>query len=453
MLRWSKPKKDEMEAPAAPTQPAAVAPPRPVAAVPAGPAPAAPAPAVPAAPPANPSLSQVLMESGKITPEQMKKALAIQRETGAFLGEILVEEGLIDENSLLNFLAKACKIPHLSLLDYLIDQEILKLIPQEICLKYRLLPIDKLGRNLTVAMVNPLNQQALQAMQQVCPDLRIKPILCAHKHFEQVTARLFSDGNKRDTKSDLTATSLGLIIPKPAPAPEPEPEAPVAEALPEAKPTGESHFDDVFDTSLGPVDHSKANPTVPPEALPDPGNVDKVLGTVFHSPESRRSKDSGISDSDVSTDGLMQEVASIMMDSMRDTYAMLARRMELFRGVEPEHVAKLFSQGITREFAAGEIIFSKGDDTHEVFVILNGSVEIANEGKVLATLDRGDMFGEMALVSDDPRSADARALSNTSVLMLQLNTIQTLVRPKVAIQILMNIIATLSQRLRAANLD
>lgn len=449
MLRWSKPKKEESAVPVA-AAPSASPPAQALSATPPPAAPAPPAPGPPpaaAAPVSNPSLSQVLMDSGKITPEQMKKALMIQRETGAFLGEILVEEGLIDENSLLNFLAKACKIPHLSLLDYLIDGEILKIIPKDLCLKYRLLPIDKLGRNLTVAMVNPLNQQALQAMQQVCPDLRIKPILCAHKHFEQVTARLFGDEGKRDTKSDLTATSLGLIMPKPAPAP------PAAEALPEAPAAAESHFDDVFDTSLGPVDHSKATPSVPPEPLPDPGNVDKVLGTVFHSPESRRSKDTGISESDVSTDGLMQEVASIMMDSMRDTYAMLARRMELFRGVEPEHVAKIFSQGITREFAANETIFAQGDDTHEVFVILNGSVEIANEGKILATLERGDMFGEMALVSDAPRSATARALSNTSVLMLHLNTIQTLVRPKVAIQLLLNIIATLSQRLRAANQD
>ncbi|MCF6285455.1 MAG: hypothetical protein L3K26_09725, partial [Candidatus Hydrogenedentes bacterium] len=135
------------------------------------------------------SLPAMLLQQGKASREQLEKALAIQKETGEFLGEILVEEGILDEGSLLTFLSKYCKIPHLSLLDYLIDADVAALVPKEVCLQHRLIPIDKLGRNLTIAMVNPLNTQALQIVQQHCPSLRIKPILCAHKHFETVAAK------------------------------------------------------------------------------------------------------------------------------------------------------------------------------------------------------------------------------------------------------------------------
>jgi len=138
------------------------------------------------------SLADLLLSQGQVTEEQLKQALETQKATGAFIGEVLIEQGVLDEKSLISFLAKHCKIPHLSLLDYLIDKDIVTLVPQEICLKYRLLPIDKMGSNLTVAMVNPLHGEALKKVQECCPDLRIKPILCAHNHFETVTQKIFA---------------------------------------------------------------------------------------------------------------------------------------------------------------------------------------------------------------------------------------------------------------------
>lgn len=447
MLGWSKSKPEETIAPQ--------------------PTPGAPSPAQ--------ALSQLLLSEGQVTREQVDAALAKQRETGRFIGEILIEDKVIEENTLISFLAKHCKIPHLSLLDYLIDKDIVALVPKEICLQYRLLPIDRLGKNLTVAMVNPLDTEALKQVQAVCPDLRIKPILCAYRHFELVTEKLFHDGGRADGTPVMSASSFGLRLspeekakleakraemraeaeaaaaqaPEPAPAPEPVP-VPEPEAEPNAEPAAVAAPEPAIETA-------------PPAPAPKPAepqvDSDSMFESIFSSgandePESAAAAPT-LTEASAPDDGgmsaLMQEMATVMMDSMRDTYGVLARRMDLFRNLDGEAVAKIFARGITEEYEPGQLVFSKGDEGDCLYLILGGSVEIFDGDRVVATLERGALFGEMALISKEPRSASARALESSSLLALSQETIYNVMPREVSIQLLVNIIVTLSSRLRVAN--
>jgi hypothetical protein len=445
MLRWTKGKR-ESEAVSPPPVTPAIPPP------PARPAAEAPAAMPEITPPPQKSLPETLLAQGQVTREQLEQALARQKETGQFIGEILIEQGAIDENSLLSFLAKFCKVPHLSLLDYLIDKDIAGLIPREVCMKYRLLPIDKIGRNLTVAMVNPLNAEALQKIRELCPDLRIKPILCAHHHFEVVAGRLFKT-EKTGGMVELSATSLGFARdpkPKPAPAPEP-PAAPVPAPEPRyAPPAIPDNAEDypeaveVFPEPESPDNEAVATPPAPPDER------DAVLTEVFHpAPPAEAVAEETAPDAQASA--LVKEMASVMMDSMRGTYAMLARRMELFRGLTPEDVARIFARGITLEYAPGAVIFEKGQPADKMYVILGGEIEVFDGDRVLATLRRGDMVGEMAAMTRQPRSAGARASETTSALALSLDIIRNAIPPEVALKLLTNIVITLSARLRHIN--
>jgi len=440
MLRWNK-GQDEMDADAAPEKPVPTA----------------------APPHLGRSLPELLLSEGQVGQEALDRALAKQRETGAFLGEILVEQGVIDEKSLLSFLAKYCKIPHLSLLDYLIDKEILSLIPKEICLKHRLLPIDKLGRNLTVAMVNPLDLGALEVVRKHCPELRIKPILCAHKHFEIVTGRLFKEG--AGDRVELSATSLGLKMrpsavpqldpepaeepppkeapaPAPPPAPDPEPEPVVEEAIPDAEEVPEAVEADVAAPEQTEESASRESDAWISEVFRENGDEGGGSG------DGPGAEEAVVGDA---SSAMMREMASVMMDSMRDTYAVLSRRMDLFRGLKPEDVARIFACGATVEFEEGAVIFEKGQPGHAMYVVLGGEIVIEDEGRELAVLGRGGMFGEMGLLADAPRSAAARARTFASCLELSKEVIQNLATPEVSNQLLLNVIATLSQRLRIAN--
>lgn len=434
---------------------------------------------VSASPPTGaPSLPNLLLTEGRITEAQLQKAMVKQAETGAFIGEILIEDGVLDQDSLISFLAKHCKIPHLSLLDYLIDKSIVEVLPLDLCLKYRLLPIDRLGKNLTVAMVNPLDTEALEQVRTYCPDLRIKPILCASSHFEIVVKRLFASEEAGATH-ELSASSLGLKIPgrkpsAPAPtalppaAPPPSQPAPEAYAVPEAVPAAEEVEDSYELPPLEPTpsvviapateeampDAVEVEPVAPlPEVAPVSAPAAQVLESVFNQPPPPPGPTPSLSESGLGTASsmLMREMATVMMDSMRDTYAVLARRMELFRGVPPEEVAKIFARGITQEFEPGQTIFEKGQAGGEMYVILGGEVLIKDGTKELARLGRGGMFGEMSLISAQPRSASAIALDTTSVLALSNDTIRQSMPPHVSLQLLSNIITTLSTRLRQAN--
>ncbi len=152
------------------------------------------------------SLGEALVYKGVITQEHIGEALAKQRETGGFVGQILVELGYITQDTIVSFLVKECKIPHLSLLDYEVSEDLLNLIPEQVCIAHNLLPIDKLGKILTVAMVDPLDAEALALIRKLCPDLRIKPILCNWLHFQTVSQRLFRKHGKSSEK--VTADSM-----------------------------------------------------------------------------------------------------------------------------------------------------------------------------------------------------------------------------------------------------
>ncbi len=156
-------------------------------------------------------LGDLLLEEKLITLEQLAEALKVQTEEGGFLGKILVEKGFIKQEVVSSCLAKQCKIPHINLVEYDISSEVIHLIPEEVCRKKFLLPIDKLGRILTVAMVDPLDTDALEEVRNYCPDLRIKPILCSWDDLKRAFEKAFRKGKKSgDMMSVFTSDSLGL---------------------------------------------------------------------------------------------------------------------------------------------------------------------------------------------------------------------------------------------------
>ncbi|MFN3197523.1 MAG: EAL domain-containing protein [Bradymonadia bacterium] len=98
-----------------------------------------------------------------------------------------------------------------------------------------------------------------------------------------------------------------------------------------------------------------------------------------------------------------------------------------------------------RKFAAGEIIFEEGDVGDCAYVVEHGKVEIfagkRNTRVQLATRTGGDLFGEMAIIDDEPRSAGARAMTDTTLLIItrdQLN--QRIERADPILRMCMNVL-------------
>lgn len=127
----------------------------------------------------------------------------------------------------------------------------------------------------------------------------------------------------------------------------------------------------------------------------------------------------------------------------------LIRRVDLFHGLTPGEVEKIFSHGMTMNFKRGDVIFYKGTVGNQMYVVLGGKVGVyTDQNKCIAELHTGDMFGEMALVTHDPRSATVTGIEDGYLFMLTETTFHRLLTKKVAIQILLNMVRTLSKRLK-----
>jgi len=102
------------------------------------------------------------------------------------------------------------------------------------------------------------------------------------------------------------------------------------------------------------------------------------------------------------------------------------------------------------DFESGEFIFSEGELGTEMFILQEGKVEILKdmqgESKQLAVLEKGDFFGEMAILEDLPRTASARSLTPVKLLMINGATFDQMLRsnPEIAVRMMRK----LSRRLR-----
>ena len=108
---------------------------------------------------------------------------------------------------------------------------------------------------------------------------------------------------------------------------------------------------------------------------------------------------------------------------------------------------RLLANADFRSYAAGDVIFREGEPGDELFVIRSGKVQIRAGDRVVETLGDHDMFGELALIDDGPRSATAVAASAVELVPVGPKQFLFLVRetPYFAL----NVMRSLARRLRA----
>lgn len=113
----------------------------------------------------NKHLGELLIERGVISKEQVAMALAYQKEKGGLLGEKLVELKFATEEDIAQALTAQYGFPYLPLSNYDIDPEVVNTIPEHVCRQFCLIPIDKIGKSLTLAMADPLNVHAIEDVE------------------------------------------------------------------------------------------------------------------------------------------------------------------------------------------------------------------------------------------------------------------------------------------------
>lgn len=126
--------------------------------------------------PTRKRLGEILVEAGVIKVEQLNQALLKQAETGERLGKILVQSGFISDSDIFRVLENQLGIQYINLSKTFLDSAIVRLIPENIAKRYRVVAIKKQASRLVVAMVDPLNIYALDDIR-ISSGFDVEPVM------------------------------------------------------------------------------------------------------------------------------------------------------------------------------------------------------------------------------------------------------------------------------------
>jgi type IV pilus assembly protein PilB len=151
-------------------------------------------------------LGEILLQSKIITPEQLKEALEIQRREGGRLGQHLMKLGYVNEEQITQILSSQYGIPAVNLSKLEINPEITNLVPADVCQKYMVIPIQRVGATLTIAMVDPTNVFALDDIKFMT-GLNVEPAVATEDGIKRAIEKYY--GTSWDDKLKTVLGDVG----------------------------------------------------------------------------------------------------------------------------------------------------------------------------------------------------------------------------------------------------
>jgi CRP-like cAMP-binding protein len=136
----------------------------------------------------------------------------------------------------------------------------------------------------------------------------------------------------------------------------------------------------------------------------------------------------------------------------------ILKRNLIFKGLSTKEIQELTKYLVKRNYKKGEVIINYGEPGYALYIILNGkvSVEIPGENRKFIEIEElmpGEFFGEMALVTEAPRTATIRCKTDTTLCVLTRSSFEEAIKlnPKISVKILYNIAGVIAERLKKLN--
>ena len=125
------------------------------------------------------------------------------------------------------------------------------------------------------------------------------------------------------------------------------------------------------------------------------------------------------------------------------------KSIDLFRALPSEELAQIAEIAFEQPLAAGDCVFAEGEPGDALYLVALGSVKVHKGDKQLAILSVRDVFGEMAVLDSEPRSASVTVLKDAVLLKIDRDDFRDILneRPEIAL----GVIKVLSRRLREAS--
>jgi type IV pilus assembly protein PilB len=138
-------------------------------------------------------LGELLVREKMISLQQLQEAQTEAKRTGRRLGVALSRLGYVNDQDLTQFLARQYSLPSINLNDFEIDGEVLKLVPKEVAMKHMVVPVNRAGATLIVAMSDPSNIFAIDELKFLT-QYNIEPVVAAEAAIEEAIRRYYDKG-------------------------------------------------------------------------------------------------------------------------------------------------------------------------------------------------------------------------------------------------------------------
>src|SRR5688572_26538054 len=142
-------------------------------------------------------LGELLVREKLISLQQLQKAQDEARRSGKRLGHALTQLGFVKDQDLTSFLAKQYSLPSINLNDFEIDNDVLKLIPRDVARKHMVMPVNRAGATLVVAMADPSNIYAIDELKFLT-QYNIEPVVASEAGVEAALSRYYDKGPDLD---------------------------------------------------------------------------------------------------------------------------------------------------------------------------------------------------------------------------------------------------------------
>jgi type IV pilus assembly protein PilB len=138
-------------------------------------------------------LGEILVRENLITSQQLRETLEYQRANGGRLGSNLVRLGYVSDDVVTAVLSRQYGVPSINLDLFQIESAVIKLISEDVALKYSVLPISKVGATLTLAMADPTNVFAMDDIKFMT-GLNVEPVIASESSIQVAVAKYYGRG-------------------------------------------------------------------------------------------------------------------------------------------------------------------------------------------------------------------------------------------------------------------
>jgi type IV pilus assembly protein PilB len=135
-------------------------------------------------------LGEILLEAGLMSRQQLRQALDGHKKQGVKLGQYLVLEGIVSESQIVEVLSRQLKIQKYRAEDYPVSTELSRIIPVQTAHRHQVAPLLMQDHLLTVAMVDPLDIRAFDAVQHIT-GAEIKVTICSERQLNQLLTGIY----------------------------------------------------------------------------------------------------------------------------------------------------------------------------------------------------------------------------------------------------------------------